>query len=405
MNHSDAMISAIAYIISRNTIGKEQIEYITTCGVPGYVVGSYAGATWDEIISQMRHGREVTLGSLMDSRCATWSEIASMATNDSLQLWGDFVEVVEEMKRDVLKSAIEKKMNEMKDGTRNPEHIVRDMQHLVEQKKSSDLIDEKELAKRTMKYIFENKKTKTTTGFLCIDSIIGGGLMSGGLYVLAARPGGGKTTMAINWMTNQVFFGKKPIYYSLEMQPEQIMKKMAECKSGTNNEKDAEYLTAIRDISNGSILISECRSFSVDDILCLTTPHVKAGRDCVFIDYLGLVRTERGESRQQEISYITRTLKMYAMEHKIPVVLLCQMNRDIVKENREPRLSDLRDSGSIEQDADVVIFLSVSNADQSKCTSEVKLLVAKNRHGMFGISEYFVFHGSISRFIHIRNKS
>lgn len=229
------------------------------------------------------------------------------------------------------------------------------------------------------------------------------GLNRSDLILLAARPGMGKTSFALNIAKNVALNSKKNIaFFSLEMTKEQLASRLLSMQalvSGTNIRtgklSDEEWT---RLISAGDVLSKS--SIWLDDTPGITIPEMKAkirrrkNIDVVFIDYLQLMSSaaRKNEGRVQEISEITRNLKIMAKELSVPVICLSQLSRESEKrQDHRPMLSDLRESGSIEQDADIVLFLfregyyakngdgeEVQNAvDQDSATC----IIAKNRHG------------------------
>lgn len=232
------------------------------------------------------------------------------------------------------------------------------------------------------------------TGFTGLDRILMG-LNKSDLILLAARPAMGKTAFALNIATNVALkYNKKVALFSLEMSKEQLVTRVLSyvsripnntLKMGSLELEDWENLAqAAQELSNAPIYI--------DDTANITTAEMKAkvrrlgGVDIVIIDYLQLMSTgnRRYDNRVQEISEITRSLKIMAKEFDVPVITLSQLSRSPdIRTDHEPKLSDLRESGSIEQDADVVMFLyrdSYYNK-ASEFPNMAECIVAKNRHG------------------------
>ena len=237
------------------------------------------------------------------------------------------------------------------------------------------------------------------TGISMLDHVITG-LNRTDLVILAARPGIGKTSFALN-ITSHVGrkTNKRVAFFSLEMGKEQLCSRLLsmEAKVGgtklrTGDIEEKEWISLIE----AGDLLSKAEIY-LDDTPGITVPEMKAkirrlkNVDLVFIDYLQLMNSARRiDNRVQEISEITRSLKIMAKELNIPVVALSQLARTSERRpNKEPMLSDLRDSGSIEQDADIVIFLSretISSPDapvpdEDGDANSCDCIVAKNRHG------------------------
>jgi replicative DNA helicase len=235
------------------------------------------------------------------------------------------------------------------------------------------------------------------TGFLDLDNTIVG-LNRSDLILLAARPGMGKTSLALNIVRNVATkFKKKVVFFSLEMTKEQLVSRFLCSDAQIRGEKlrsgklsETEW---IRLIETGEVLSKT--EIYLDDTPNVTVPEMKAKLrrlqdvDLVIVDYLQLMSSvSKIDNRVQEISEITRNLKIMAKEINVPVVTLSQLSRaSEQRADHRPILSDLRDSGSIEQDADIVMFIyrksyykdNADNEEQNQNISEC--IVAKNRHG------------------------
>lgn len=223
------------------------------------------------------------------------------------------------------------------------------------------------------------------------------GLKPGELVILAARPGVGKTAFALNVAVNVAMGGKTVAIFSLEMDAPLIAKRMLAYRSGvTFDEMDSlgglkgdasvRLMTAFRNLSEAKIYIDDFRQNTPNDILskCRRLKREK-GLDLVIVDYLQLMKgssSKSFESRQVEVSEMSRMMKIYAGELGVPILALCQMSRGAVQRKELPQLSDLRESGSIEQDADVVLFLhNPSSYNEALPTDQIQLLIRKNRNG------------------------
>ena len=236
------------------------------------------------------------------------------------------------------------------------------------------------------------------TGIGELDNTITG-LNRSDLIILAARPGMGKTSFALNIARHAAVMEKRTVaFFSLEMSKEQLGARMLSTEAMVESTKlrtgrlsDSEW---VRLVEGGDILGKTNIYF--DDTPGITTPEMKAklrrlkNLDLVVIDYLQLMNSaKRIDNRVQEISEITRNLKILAKELNVPVIALSQLARTSEKRtDHKPVLSDLRDSGSIEQDADIVLFLyrdayystdKAVDGENNQNTSEC--IVAKNRHG------------------------
>lgn len=238
------------------------------------------------------------------------------------------------------------------------------------------------------------------TGIGTLDNVITG-LNRSDLILLAARPGMGKTSFALNIMRHVAVKVKKRVaFFSLEMTKEQLASRLISTEGMIEGTKlrtgmlEEDEWTRL--IEAGDVLRKTEMYF--DDTPGITVPEIKAKLrrlkhvDLVIIDYLQLMSgSRRIDNRVQEISEITRGLKILAKEFNIPVITLSQLSRSSEKrENHKPQLADLRDSGSIEQDADIVLFLyregyyekgENDDADEDKDNNSGECIVAKNRHG------------------------
>lgn len=238
-----------------------------------------------------------------------------------------------------------------------------------------------------------------STGFKDLDSLLGG-YQKSDLIILAARPSVGKTALALDMMRHAAIHEKKNVaFFSLEMSKVQIMDRLLGMQSGvpfwkirTNQVTDEEVMK----LSNTMGLMADANIF-IDDQAGQHINQVRTkarrlsmerGLDIIFLDYLQLMHGNTRESRTLEVAEVSQGLKNLAKELEIPVVGLSQLSRAIEqRQNRRPQLSDLRESGSIEQDADVVMFIDREetwNPDTEK-KGVAELFVAKHRNGPTGI--------------------
>jgi replicative DNA helicase len=261
-----------------------------------------------------------------------------------------------------------------------------------------------------------------STGFGDLDDVIVG-LNKSDLILVGARPAMGKTSFALNIARNVAVSGKKRVlFFSLEMTKEQIAQRVLSTDAGVNSKKMREGKLDLSDwiaISEASDALNKCELY-FDDTSDITVSEMKArtrrlGKvDCVFIDYLGLVRSgKKSENRVQEVTEITRSLKLMAKDLAIPVFVCAQLSRGTEHRGKShrPQLSDMRESGSIEQDADLVILLyredyykgenedADTDEEQNEVQStDIEVIVAKNRHGETKTVK-FVWDAGHTRFI------
>ncbi len=255
---------------------------------------------------------------------------------------------------------------------------------------------------RFMDYVVragEKRDNFISTGFPRLDDILGGGFIRGGLYILGARPAVGKSTFGINLADN---IAGNVLFVSLEMSVEQITAKRisrrigcssARLLSGQLSDQAWEKVAmASSDISQRGLYLNNRYDLTVQQIALLAqaVPELRA----VIVDYLGLIQpATRSASTYENISQISRELKRMALSLNVPVICLCQLSRQVEsRQNKRPMLSDLRDSGAIEQDADGVLFLYrddyYAGGPADGQPSAVDLSVAKNRHGQTGETSF-----------------
>lgn len=243
------------------------------------------------------------------------------------------------------------------------------------------------------------------------------GLNKSDLIILGARPGMGKTSFALNIARNVAVNGGKTVcFFSLEMSREQLAQRMLSSEAGIKSEKlrtgelDADEWTRLAqagaNLSKADIYFDETSTITVPEMKAKLRRMRKV--DLVIIDYLGLMRSARTiDNRVQEVSEITRNLKIMAKELRVPVIACAQLSRgtEAKGKSHKPVLADLRDSGSIEQDADIVLFLyrekyydNEKDDDQDKGDpNQAECIVAKNRHGEIGSVDLY-WDGQYTRF-------
>ena len=243
----------------------------------------------------------------------------------------------------------------------------------------------------------QSRLTGLSAGFYDLDDITCG-LQPSELIIVAARPSMGKTSLVLNVVEHVGVVEKKPVViFSLEMSAQQVAQNMLCSHARIDAHKlrmgfldDKQW----SDLSYGLGSLSEAPIF-IDDTPGLTVLEVRAKArrlkaqydiQLVAVDYLQLMESSREENRQQEISVISRRLKSLARELKIPVIAVSQLNRSVEsREGHRPRMSDLRESGSIEQDADVIVLLHRDNYYDPDKDNTAELIIAKQRNGPTGV--------------------
>jgi len=272
---------------------------------------------------------------------------------------------------------------------------------VTQARKTSDFREIAEVTNKVIDNITELSKLKgnptgVRTGIKRLDTITHG-LQKSDLIILAARPSIGKTALALNIGLNAAMSGSDPVaLFSLEMPAELLTRRMLACSAGVeisklrnaflNNTEWTRLNEAASNMQELPIWIDDSPIIKMSEITakCRKLQH-NHGLGLVVIDYLQLIYGGgRSESRQQEVSEISRRLKALARELNVPVIALSQLSRagESKAENpRAPRLSDLRESGSIEQDADIVMFLYNEDGNGDEHTAILNVDIAKHRNG------------------------
>lgn len=238
--------------------------------------------------------------------------------------------------------------------------------------------------------------TGIPTGYYELDKITSG-FHPHELIIIAARPGMGKTAIALNLVTNIAINARKTVaLFNMEMGAEQLTTRMISSvgqveanKLKTGNLEHADWKRineAISRLSNTKIFIDDTAGITVGEIRskCRRLAASPNGLDIVVIDYLTLIQgsSKNGANRQQEVADISRALKTMAMELDVPVIALSQLSRGIEQRtDKKPMLSDLRESGAIEQDADIVAFLHCTDEEREKENSLMEFVIRKHRNG------------------------
>lgn len=250
--------------------------------------------------------------------------------------------------------------------------------------------------------------TGISTGFTDFDQITTG-LHEDNLIIIAARPAMGKTAFALNIAQNVAKNSDKAVaIFSLEMGAESLVERMLSAEGlipsyhvRTGNLSESEWrrmISAQERLARGKIFIDDTAGIRISEIRSKAKRLAQEndGLGLIVIDYLQLIEGRGRENRQQEVSEISRQLKIIAKELKVPVIALSQLSRGVDQRNdKRPILSDLRESGSIEQDADIVAFLYreayYKRDEQEEPDNVTKLILEKNRHGSLGtVQLYFL---------------
>lgn len=318
----------------------------------------------------------------------------------------------EEYAKEVKAHAIRRALADLSEQTimgisqgENVDVLVRNITKFSEELKpvGSNVISSSDALKEFMRYrqkLDKYGRMYVPTGFKDLDELLGGGLVNAGFYIIAARPGMGKTTLAAAVADNVAKSGRETIFYSLEMSTEQMSARRLGRNAGIPYTKlmlgkldEMEYAkiaAAASKLSGVPLYLRATQKLTPQDV----DADIREKKpDVVVIDYIGLMTPPRGKrSRYEEMTELSSEMKRLAMRHKIPILCLAQLNRETTQTaDKRPNMAQLRDSGALEQDADGIIFLHrPAYYEQSQQQNEhelIEVIVAKNRHGRTGFVE------------------
>jgi replicative DNA helicase len=250
------------------------------------------------------------------------------------------------------------------------------------------------------------------TGFIELDDLMSG-LQKGDFIVVAGRPSMGKTALGLNIAEHMAANDHRPVaFFSMEMSKEQVVQRLICGRARVDShrfrkrmlsQEDAQKLEAMcEDLATVPLFVDDTPGMTVLELRAKAR-RLKQQFDiaAVFVDYLQLMYTPNAESRQQEISVISRGLKSLGRELGIPVVTMAQLNRQAEgREGHRPRMSDLRESGAIEQDADVILLIhreEYYKKDDASVKNQAEIIVAKQRNGPTATVK-LVFNHQLTRF-------
>ena len=316
-----------------------------------------------------------------------------------------------------------------KDVSETLDEAERKILSIVKDRRATEFKSIKEVisnVQRNLQTLAETKGdiTGIPTGWIDFDKMTSG-LHENQLIIIGARPAMGKTAFALNLATNVAIGSRKSVaVFNLEMSAEQLANRMLsnlgqiegyKFMSGKLNNNDyVKFNEALSQLEDTNLFIDDTPGITIGEIRskCRRLKSSESGLDLVIIDYLQLVSGGKnyGTNRQQEVSDISRSLKMLAMELEIPVIALCQLSRSVeAREDKRPLMSDLRESGSIEQDADIVAFLyrddyynKAARTDNNTSISE--FIIGKHRNGSTGTIN-LLFKRDMSTFLNFTNEA
>ena len=297
------------------------------------------------------------------------------------------------------KSILDISNQNVENGFRNVADIIDTHMQIVEKRSETDGV-----------------VTGLSTGFVGLDKITTG-LHEDNLIILAARPAMGKTALALDIAKHIATKEKKPaIIYSLEMGAEDLIERMIasegtvpayHLKTGNlNTDEWKRVIQAQKELYDAPIFVDDTAGIRISEIRANARKlsQEMGGLGVIVIDYLQLITGSKGENRQQVVSEISRELKILAKDLKVPVIALSQLSRAVEqRQDKRPMLADLRESGSIEQDADIVAFLyreayyQKEQADSQEANNVTELILEKNRHGSLGTVKLY-FHKEYTKF-------
>ena len=356
-------------------------------------------------------------------------EISLLSVSEQIKDEKNILEYLSELNTYTIGSTAENIYEKIKDLTKKRDTFLlsKEIMKDIKETENIDLLIEKAISKlqkiemqtekqenfvnliaRTTDLIEQNIKKKDDlsyyTGFFELDALTDG-LHKGELTIIGARPATGKTTFALQIAERIAGYNKSVMFVSLEMSEEQIIQKILAKKSRVNSRKirngdltgeelDKIYIECGQISDLPLLLYTKLKSIQQIEIEARKLKN-KGKIDLLIIDYLQLVRNMGNfKSREQEVADISRTLKLLSLELEIPIIALCQLNRNASK--NEPTLADIRESGSIEQDADNVIFLYQEDVEDNKVTIDLQ----KQRAGNTGKLK-LKFNKILSEFVNL----
>lgn len=329
-------------------------------------------------------------------------ETAELIAEDGFDTASDLDEVMDKAEREILNVTRSRRATDFKSSRDVVSNVMQELMKL-----------------RSM----EGHITGVKTGYTDLDRVTNG-FQRGDLIILAARPAMGKTAFALNLALNASFYNSGAIaIFSLEMPAEALVKRILSAKSAVESSKlrsgnirDDEFNKlneAANELMATKLFVDDSSNVKISEVFSkcrkLRSEH---GLDLVVIDYLQLISgsgRSSGDNRQQEISEISRSLKGLAREMECPVIALSQLSRSVeTRPDKHPMLSDLRESGAIEQDADIVMFLyrdeyynkDENSQEDAETTNTTDVDIAKHRNGATGRIQ-LAFQKNISAFYNI----
>ncbi len=386
-----------------------------------------SGGTIDPVVLQDRL-REKNVPPEFSSVQYIQSIVSGVPTSANIKAYAEIV-AEKAMLRKIIKATEGIASRCYKDDEENLESILNDTEKsvfdLVQSRDSGEIVPIRKivanaLGKIEAAYYNKGVVTGVATGFSDLDYKTAG-MQPSDLILIAARPSMGKTAFVLNIAQHMAIKNRKHVaIFSLEMSKEQLINRMFSLQSAVDAQKlrtgrltmdDWNRLTdSANEIGTSNLVIDDTPSISVSQLRskCRKLKMTK-GLDCIIIDYLQLMSGsgKYSDSKNQEISEISRSLKAIARELQVPVIALSQLSRAVEKrDDKRPMLSDLRESGAIEQDADVVMFIyrEFYYTKDTEKENQAEIIIAKQRNGPVGTVE-LAWIPELTRFANLEHKN
>jgi replicative DNA helicase len=306
--------------------------------------------------------------------------------------------VVARLKYQAKERQVNKILNEkIQQGNLDVSELIIDLEKLESNVES---LTSEQLAAKVFEELLlrQNGDLKTfRSGFKSLDFITGG-FVGGEYIILAGRTSQGKTAAALSILYNQcILKGHSGAYITVEMSDKQLLNRLTTMKTGilisklktgdVNEWELADVREFLDQFTKSKAIINHAVRLTASELRRRVKGFVKQGAEFVVLDYIQKL-VQKASTREREISILSETCKNLAMEYDIPFIVLAQLNRNLELTDREPELSDLRESGSLEQDADMVIFVHRKKSDDlGKDEMAARLLLKKNRNGAIGTAD------------------
>lgn len=388
-------------------------ESLAECVERGVSVSSFYNqkhaTIWDAIVQINRKGHlidEISVGNYLNER----GEIESIGgwyflsqVSDTVHTKTGLKRYIEALKDYELRRAMlrlcRKAIEDLQSGDKDVRDVCIELDKSIIENRQHELSSSttaRDVFSQFRQNIGSKKSRGISTGLPTLDNVING-LSGGQMIVIAARPGNGKTALGINIADAVASSGVPVGFFQLEMTCEEMASRFVSARSRvmmrsfdpekhTDAVKERIY-DSIENLAKMPIYFDDRASNTIEDIHAKATLFKRRHNiGLVIIDYLQLVRTQEKLRRFDAVGEVSRTIKRIAKDLNIPVIALAQLNREVEKENRPPRVSDLRESGDIEQDADVILLIDNKKTAENVENDIWDIIVGKQRGGAAGSS-------------------